>query len=668
MTRDLPPLSFRAAFRPDTVDVEQRTVEVVWTTGASVLRGFWERYYEELSLDPAHVRMGRLNNGAPFLDTHDSSSLSSVLGVVESARLEKGQGVAVVRFAKAEDDPNADAVFRKVKDGILQNISVGYRTYKYEKISGGEEEIPTYRAIDWEPYELSAVPAGADDGAGFRAAASKGTPNQCVIVVPHKENRSMDPAQTPAAPPAAPPPPEADVAARAAEAAVRAERQRASDIRALIARHQVAEPLAARLLADGVTVEQARALVLEDLATRSDAQPPSPNGSHGRVEGGEDASEKFVRGASAWLYERAGLSDMLRSAAEKDPARFKGISLDGAEFRGLSLIELARESLERRGQSTRGMNRMDLVGAAFTHRSGSYQTTSDFAVLFENVMFKTLLGAYALAPDTWSKFCRAETVADFRPSNRFRTGSLTTLDSLNEHGEFKNKAIPDGQKTSISVGTKGNIIALSRQAIINDDMGALLDMPAKLGRAAKLSIESDVYALLTANSGLGPTQADSQPFFHSNRANVNATGSALGTAGIDADRVVMAQQKDISSNEYLDLRPALLLVPVGLGAQARVLNSSIYDQDGSKFQKPNAVVGLFREVIDSPRLTGTRRYLLADPSIAPAIVVAFLEGQGQAPVLESEAGWRVDGTEWKVRLDYKAQMFDPKGAVTNAGA
>jgi hypothetical protein len=64
-----------------------------------------------------------------------------------------------------------------------------------------------------------------------------------------------------------------------------------------------------------------------------------------------------------------------------------------------------------------------------------------------------------------------------------------------------------------------------------------------------------------------------------------------------------------------------------------VINQSQYDPDtiANKSQmKPNIVVGLFREIVDSPRVTAistTRRYLFADPSIAPVLEVAFLEGQ-----------------------------------------
>jgi phage head maturation protease len=182
-TTQLPPFAMRAAVSPDTFDAEKRTVDVVWTTGAKVLRGYFDKFYEELSLDPKHVRMDRLNNGAPVLASHNASELAAVLGVVEpgSARLQPHQGIATVRFAKAADDPAADAVFRKVRDGIIQNVSVGYNVYKFEKTEQVENKIPTLRAIDWEPFEISFVAMGADDGAGTRGAANKPT-HLCEVV------------------------------------------------------------------------------------------------------------------------------------------------------------------------------------------------------------------------------------------------------------------------------------------------------------------------------------------------------------------------------------------------------------------------------------------------------------------------------------------------------
>src|SRR5262245_58951852 len=101
-TIELPRMSRAVSILPNTLDDAHRTVDVVWTTGARVLRGFFDRYWEELSLDPKHVRMKRLNNGAPFLNSHDSTDTSGVIGVVQSASLEAKRGVATIRFAKAE--------------------------------------------------------------------------------------------------------------------------------------------------------------------------------------------------------------------------------------------------------------------------------------------------------------------------------------------------------------------------------------------------------------------------------------------------------------------------------------------------------------------------------------------------------------------------------------
>lgn len=645
-TRQVSPLSLRASL--SSVNLEKRTVELVWTTGAKVLRSSWfdGQFWEELSVDAAHVRMGRLNNGAPFLANHDGYDVARQLGVVMSARLENGKGTATVRFAKAEDDPEADKVFRKIADGIIQNVSVGYRTYKVEKLEDVEEKIPTLRAVDWEPYEISAVSMGADDGAGFRSAAKT---NPVVIVTTRNQEQKMEVPE-----------------------AVQKERERISGIRSAVKAARLDDSFAERFINDGTEADKARTFVLNELAKR-DAEIKTENHISAETSSGitigDGPADHFGRAVQSAILMRA-VPTLVKAAIEaKVPGFSQRTMEEGNRFVGVSLLEIARQSLEARGVITRGMSRQHLAGVALTHRSGPYAGVADFPVLLEDAMNKVLMAAYQTTPDTWSRFCKVEIVPDFRDSPRYRTGSIGTLDSLNENGEFKNKSIPDGAKLSINVQTKGNIIAISRQLIVNDDLSAFSDLGAKLGRAARLSVESDVYALLNANAGLGPTQADTQPWFHSNRGNVNGTGSALGVPGLDADRVIMAAFKDAQNNEFLDIRPMTLLVPSSLGGAARVLNNSQYDvTQSNKFQVPNMVAGLFRDVVDTARLTGTRRYLFADPNVAAAIVVAFLEGAAQSPMVETEAGWRVDGTEMRVRFDYRAQMFDPRGALTNAGA
>lgn len=181
--RDLPPLALRAAFMPATVNAEKRTVDVTWSTGARVLRRFdaaldiWTKFWEELALETRAVRLGRLNNGAPLLDGHPlfyfgDPRAANVRGIVVpgSARVNGREGTATVRFARADDDPDADKLWRKVQDGIVVNVSVGYRVYRAEKQTVEIDAIPVYLVTDWEPFEISTVSAGDDDGAGFRSA------------------------------------------------------------------------------------------------------------------------------------------------------------------------------------------------------------------------------------------------------------------------------------------------------------------------------------------------------------------------------------------------------------------------------------------------------------------------------------------------------------------
>lgn len=365
----------------------------------------------------------------------------------------------------------------------------------------------------------------------------------------------------------------------------------------------------------------------------------------------EDETDKRRDAIVASLLARAALADKETRAVAQ-----------ASGFRGHTLLDLARGSLTRAGIRHEHMDKMEVVAAAFT------SSTSDFPILLENAMHKALQSAYATASDTWSRFCGIGSVSDFRKHGRYRVGSLGNLRTVNENGEFTTEPIRDGEKAEVQAGTKGYIVPLSRQMIINDDLGAFLATSAAMGRAARRTIEADVYALLLQNGGLGPTMSDGQPLFHAaNRKNVNATGSAISVEGLDADRVVMAAQTDVSGNDFLDLRPTVLLVPLAIGGKARSVVGAEFDDESQKNQRrPNIIRDLYDDIVDTPRLTGTRRYSFADPRVAPVIEVSFLDGQ-QEPFMEMEEGFTVDGTRYKVRLDYGVGVVDYRGAVTNAG-
>lgn len=384
-------------------------------------------------------------------------------------------------------------------------------------------------------------------------------------------------------------------------------------------------------------------------------QAPVAGSHHTRAELLADEADKRREAVTASIMARAAIPE----------ADGKVRSTAGNPFRGHSLMDLARDSLARAGVRVDGMTKMEVVGAAFT------QSTSDFPVLMENVMHKTLQSSYAIAADTWRRFCATGSVSDFRAHNRYQIGSLGDLVPVNELGEFTNKPIPDGRKQSVIVGTYGDIINLSRQAVINDDLGAFVGLAAARGRAAARTVENKVYAVLGLNSGIGPLLSDGKAIIHADHGNIAAVVDKPTVLSIEGMVLKMAAQKDVSENDYLDLRPEIMLLPIGLELTARILNTAAYDPAATLSTKnqntPNPYQGYFTDIIGTPRMSGTRWYVFANPAIAPVLEVSFLDGV-QEPQMEMEQGFTVDGARWRTRLDFGVSGVGYEGIVSNAGA
>ena len=149
-----------------TYDSASNTIECTWTTGASVLRSddWGDTYNEELVVSSAAIRLSRLNAGAPFLNSHQVGDLSMQLGSVVpgSARVADGKGTCRLALS---NDPTKAGIITDIKGARIRNISVGYRIYKYVIQEGARGEPWTMRVTDWEPFEISAVSAGADPSA-----------------------------------------------------------------------------------------------------------------------------------------------------------------------------------------------------------------------------------------------------------------------------------------------------------------------------------------------------------------------------------------------------------------------------------------------------------------------------------------------------------------------
>ena len=428
--------------------------------------------------------------------------------------------------------------------------------------------------------------------------------------------------------------------------------------------------IAARAAGDsGDSVDKYRASmqdVLVALPANTDGPPEGPDGRD--IVAGEDEHDKRRRGISAGLLARTpSVRSKIEAAAEKYPKHpaFQDLDFDGAEFRNRSLLGHIKADLEIMKPGSTGRMSGRALLPTFAAAAGQ-QTTSDFSVGLEVATNQTLLAAYLIAQDTWRDVCGISEVSDFRAANRYRTGFIASLDQIFESGEFTSKTIPDAVKETIQALTYGNMVGLSRQAIVNDELGMFLRIAAQVGRAAALTIEAGFYTSLALNSDLGPDMNDGTALFDATHNNLGA-GAAISAAAIDADATVMEAQQDSNSQEFLNVRPSVLLVPRGLKGVALTLNESQFAPDTAESNKPNIVLGLFDKVVATARLSGTRRYMFADPSVMPCFEVAFLNGE-QEPFMEMREGWGVDGIEWKVRHDFGISAVEFRAGLTDAGA
>lgn len=663
-----------------SVNDDNRSVEITWTTGAGVRRYDWNRdrpYIEQLSQDADAVRMERLQSGmAPFLDTHSTWSLSDVLGVIESASAPADGGGAVVRFSKrAEVEP----IFQDVKDKILNSVSLGARIFRMEMIApdveGNADWI--YRAVDWEPYEISLVPIGADPGATVRSAATDARPNlypcECIIVTRSDtavttnraaaatqttpKGNTMTPEEIQAAADAAAAQQNAGItradpatppAAVVAPDATTVERTRGRDIREAVRASTLddRESLIDGYIDGGLSADAVRADVLRRMAERSAATTIRAQGGS-RIETVVDETETRREAMIVAVMHRVAPGAVKLT----DPAR---------AYRGMTLRELCREGLEAAGISTRGMGPMDLAGAALGISQRAAHGTSDLPLIFGGVISRTLRSSYAAAPKTFTSWARPGTLSDFRPVTRASFDAAVKFEKVGQNGEYKYGRLQEGGEV-IQLGTFGKIVAFTRQMIINDDLSALQRLPQFFGRAAA-DMESDlVYDVLLSN----PKMSDGKQLFHADHSNIAAAGSAISIESLSAGRTAMRTQKSPGGGT-LNLSAKTLLVPAALETIANQYTSSAYNP--TKPGDINVFQGTLTPVVEA-RLddkSATAWYLLADVGQIDTVEYAYLDGE-EGLYTEQTTDFDVDGLKVKGRIDFAAKAIDYRGLYRNVG-
>ena len=621
-----------------TIDEENRTVRVSISSETPVLRQsfFSSPWLEVLGHKRGEVDLGRLKNGAPVHYNH-SRERADRLGVVESATITNNRVEAVVRFSKSS---RVDDVWDDVKDGVLRNVSVGYRINERkltrEGADGGPDE---FRVTSWTPMEVSFVDIPADPSVGV-GRDDGGNLAYRVIDIPARANERGNNMS--------------GNKGNSAEQAARdkwikqgreAEQTRVSDINTLFAPFPQCDAVRNTAIADGTGLEATRQLLLEEMGRYS-----SPAGGDA-IRPGEFRDDAHFSTAYRGDEFTAACSDAILQRAN---IRIEKPHPGARDVAGSSLADMARMCLGRNGINAGGMTKGQTLERAFS--------TSDFPLILQNAVSKSVINGFNEAAATHMGITRETSAPDFKTTFRVSASESPDLLLVNEDGEYTYGGVSE-TGASVSLLTYGRLQAITRQTIVNDDLGEILRALRSAGTAAS-RLESDiVWGLITSNV----VMPDGNALFHATHNNIS-TAAALSVASLGDMRKLLRLQKGIAGLALLDLQPFALIVPAALETVAEQLLASLADPAGVNQQTFNPFAHKLRLIVEA-RLDAdstTRYYLITNPEVFNWFDRVHLEGQ-PTPFVAEQEGWSIDGMEIKVRHDFAALVNDFRGAVKNDG-
>lgn len=610
----------------DHVDTDSRTVELSFSSETPYGRWFGD---EILCHDEECINLERFNNGlGTVLFNHDRDA---VVGHIEKVWLEDNRGKALVRF---DTDEQSETIFQKVQSGTLQGVSVGYAINRYEvledkdtKSTNGRFTGPAYVVTDWEPLEISIVSVPADPTVGVGRSAE----DIHTSIDTQEDNTRMDQEKNLEVQEVKSEPVETGITQEDLQKAMEQERKRTSEITAMFRDFDVEGADEAIVL--GKSVEEARAMVMDQLRARNVGVS---------VKMGEAESDKFRAAAQDAVLMAAGIPVAEPAAGAQ-------------ELRGYSMIEMARESLRRESGSTVNFgDNMELARAAIN-------STSTFPAIMSNLANKSVMVGFNEAETTYQIWAGKGSNRDFKEAARVALSEAGTLELVPEGAQFKQDSFGEASART-KVATYGKLFSLTRQAIINDDLGLFSKIATKYGSAAKRLVNKMVYAQLTGNVKM----QDNVALFDSKHGNVAGTGEALSVKAIAKAITAMRRQKGITGEATLNITPKYLVVPPELEVTAYQIVNSTAAVDGVNSGVVNPYKGRFIVVADAELTDPDAWYLVADATQHDTIEVTYLNGV-ETPRLETRQGFDVDGIEYKVAFDCGVSALDFRGLYKNAG-
>lgn len=623
----------RAPVRANTFDDETRTVEVVWAAGAGVERYDWRTdtaFIEELEMTPEAVDLSRLSAGAPLLDTHGAYALENILGVVEEARIEDGKGIARVRFSSR---PEVEGIVADVRNGVIRNVSVGYSVEEWAKEARNGKQVR--RATRWTPHEISLVPVPADAQAQVRSSVN--TPAQLEANMA-EENQSS-----------------ADVAEATRAAAITAERQRIASLEDPIA--AAAErgldaaacvTLRARAIEQGWTADVLRGHLFDAIPKRSAVPPQSvvPVAAVETSRVGQSYDDPAVR------------MDAMATALARSvrPAAKEGVSGGKwQEYRGLRPSDMMLDLAMARGERVTARDRSALIERAF-------HTTSDFPLLLSNAANKLLEAGYTQAAPSYRSVFARRRFNDFKAHSFLTAGDFPALLPIGESGEITAGTMSE-KREMITPQTHGRQLRVTRQMLINDDLGAFLDMASMVGPRIADYENATAYALLNTANGDGPTLSEgSAAVFTTGRSNKASSGTAVSETSVQAAFSAMMGMTSLDGIK-LNIQPQILLCSPIQRFQALKLATATTP---SAPAGANPLAGLFSVVADA-NIPNNRWYMFADPATAPVYVYGYVN-DADGPMIREAQPIGFDAIVMDVLLDFAVGAVDFRGGYYNSGA
>lgn len=396
------------------------------------------------------------------------------------------------------------------------------------------------------------------------------------------------------------------------------------------------------------------------------------------------AASAAVSGGIAEKYAYEGMSDKAKEIAASKPLRRQSIfglcaivaSANGVHLPAARMNDDVIRAMLRIEQQQE--MRIQAAGDG-----GGFSTVS-LSSITENVLNKAMLQSYGTVDSIVEQFIYETSANDFKPIRRYRLTASGDMLPVGPDGELKSMSLQDEGYTN-QLSTIGAILMLTRQLLINDDMGAIVQLPQIIGRRAAISRERAVISTLIGNAN---------SFFSTGNKNImTGAGSVLSIDSLATARKKFVEQKDVNGDPIM-VMPSLLLVPpalettadnlfqganlivTALGTQAQT-SSSTPAQGRAIEPNVNAHRGKYTPVV-SPYLgaasplpggSDTAWWLLGDPAggFSP-IQIAYLRGQ-RTPIIErGEPDFNKLGIGMRAYWDFGVAQLDFRSAVYSAGA